>query len=402
MSRRRRNEARKTRSGKSHRIRFTTAASLVGIGAMVAYSACGTATASASTKKSYTFGIIEGFSGPAAIYGQYANEGYAVWKKVTGGKIDGHHVNVVRADNKELPQDTPAAYQKMIGATNRPIAFSMAGTPMIFSVIKQFTAQHIPDYNFGGAGQSLTGASPMLVNVNPMVAPEATALAKWAKDNGIKTVAGIYPNDGYGASTYPVFSKKFEQLGGKSVASVYGTLTQTTFRSQVAQVVANNPDAVYIGIYGTPVTTLIKQLRQAGFKGKILGNSLLDSTPTLKAGNTAVGSVMTGYPVTKKAAPGAAKFYRVFEKKYHFVPSFYAAGYYTVFNMWSQAIRHLLKEHKAVNGKNLVAADKAIGTFNSPFGVLHLQKNGSVTTQVSVVTVKNKKFVTITSHAGKV
>lgn len=347
----------------------------------------------------YTFGIITGYSGPGAVYGQYFDQAEAMWKMATGGTVNGRKVKFIKVDNQNLPQDTPTAYQKMLSEGN-PIAFELANTPSILSVLKQFTQAKLPDFNAGGVGDSLSGASPYLINIFPLTGFEAKPLAKYVYAHGIKTVAGIYPNDGFGRSTYPQFLKYFEALGGKSLGSFTNTLTQTDFRAVASKLAALNPDAVYVGAYGNPVTTFYKELRQAGYTGKLIGSSVEEASYTTSAGSATNGMMMTAFNPTPNGGQLEKWYYTTFQKKFGTPPGLYQALLFEVPYMWTLGLERLAKEGLPATGTNLVKACQQIGSFQSPVGPMTLPGDNNMTAPISIIQVKNGQFVTLAADIG--
>lgn len=351
---------------------------------------------SAGHPDQYTIGVISGFSGPGAIYGEYSEQGIEMFTEAIGGELMGREIVFETEDNQNLPDRTPAAFQNLVSRSEPDVLF-MGNTPSILALLPEFESRPLVNMNTGGVSPTLAGLSPMVVNLIPLIDQEATALAEYVTGElDIRTVAGITTNDEFGQTTWASFTPALEDAGGEAVGNVEVSLGATDFRAAVSELVALEPDAIYTGVYGNPLTNFIRQVRQAGFEGPIIGASILQIQATLEAGAAAEGMVMTALQPNPEASDYARYFTERFEEKYDEKPSLYAGAIYDGLNMWAQAVTLLAEQGKDPSAENLVAALHEIGTFPSVFGEsTELSDDNTVAANVSIVQVEGGEFETV-------
>ncbi|WAC56597.1 ABC transporter substrate-binding protein [Gordonia sp. SL306] len=151
--------------------------------------------------------------------------------------------------------------------------------------------------------------------------------AKWLGDNGLKNVSVIYN------ATYPtfanlgktVFPKDAAANGVKVGQSIEVQSTTQDFTGQAQQIAQANPSAVSMMLIASQAVTFMKQLRQAGYQGQIVGTSVQGSGNAAAAGAAAKGLV---YPVDFSSAMDgetSQAFTKAFTAKFGKAPDAYAA-----------------------------------------------------------------------------
>ncbi|GGH31369.1 branched-chain amino acid transport system substrate-binding protein [Cribrihabitans marinus] len=104
---------------------------------------------------------------------------------------------------------------------------------------------------------------------------QAAVGAKVAADQGYKSVAILYKNDDWGQDLGKLIASDFEALGIEVTASVAINDGQPSFRAEVTEAMAGNPDALYLGLYPNEGTAAVREwLSLGGTQNMILANSL--------------------------------------------------------------------------------------------------------------------------------
>jgi branched-chain amino acid transport system substrate-binding protein len=184
-----------------------------------------------------------------------------------------------------------------------------------------------------------TAADMDLVNIGDAIfrvtAPSGTyvsAMAKYLASKGEKEAALIYlsapGNIQWGTESMP---PALEKEGIKVVHSLEITATQTDF-SSIASRLRNFDGAVGMSITGPSNGTLINQLRQQGFKGRIFGDLGFSGGGLDAAGKAADGALYSSDFSVVSEAPSAKKFVADWKAAKGQDPSnFHAAGYNRVY-----------------------------------------------------------------------
>ncbi|CAN5345840.1 ABC transporter substrate-binding protein [soil metagenome] len=114
----------------------------------------------------------------------------------------------------------------------------------------------------------------------------------------------------------------------KTVSSFDLETSVTDFQAPVGRVVADKPDAVVVTLIGPQITTLVVQLRQAGYKGEIYVVNALVTKQFESMGADGVGLI---FPATFSPANDAdysATFTKAFNAQFGVEPDAYAAEAY--------------------------------------------------------------------------
>jgi branched-chain amino acid transport system substrate-binding protein len=229
--------------------------------------------------------------------------------------------------------------------------------------------------------------------------PRYTAqVLRLLKGRGVKKVAVFY--DSGSASIVPVWQKttkvalaalKLEVVDTEAAPVRSSGLSD--FTTQVANMLRSKPDAIGIFLDGAPNLTVVNQLRQAGFKGDIWGQSGMEA-PFFIGGGPNVNGVLI--PVSFAAGIGSKAsldFTKRFEQKYPgSVPTEISAHGYDAAWMAMRAL-------KAANSTNPAAVREAltkIKSMPSATGVLRFNEIGDAVGKGFVAVIRDGKLYGVT------
>lgn len=154
-----------------------------------------------------------------------------------------------------------------------------------------------------------------------------TAGDKWLADNGFDRVSLIYNGTlpTYAALVKDVIEPDQRKYGFSIDQTVEVQSTTQDFTSQAQRIAAAAPKAVTMLLTAPQSVTFMKQLRQTGYAGQVLGSTNQSAGMIAPAGAAAEGLV---YPVDFSAAmdtPESKAFVDAFTAKYGQAPDPYAA-----------------------------------------------------------------------------
>jgi ABC-type branched-subunit amino acid transport system substrate-binding protein len=115
---------------------------------------------------------------------------------------------------------------------------------------------------------------------------QGVAAAKYALDQGLKSVSIIHVNNDFGVNMVKEFSKAYEALGGKIVSATPYNEKQPSYQAEVTAAMAGNPDALYLVSYPVDGATIARQWISQGGPAKFLLNDGMNSPDFI----TSVGS----------------------------------------------------------------------------------------------------------------
>ncbi len=290
--------------------------------AMLAAASC-TAVMSAANAQ-VKVGVTVSSTGPAASLGM--PEKNAV--QLMPNKIAGLDVQYILLDDAS---DTSVARRNMgkfVTEDKVDVVLGSSTTPTSLAMIELAGQSGTPMISMGAGVTIITpteGHRTWVFKTPYDDVVTARATVKDMRTRGIKTVAFIGFNDGYGESWWNGLREAIEGSGIKILANERYTRTDTSVVAQVLKVMAAKPDAVLIAASGTPAVLPQTTLRERGYKGPIYQTTGVGNEDFLRVGGKNVeGTLLAGAPITvvrdlpdsHPAKAVAAEFNKLWEAKY--------------------------------------------------------------------------------------
>ena len=360
--------------------------SMVAAGAVIALAACsssggtsggsgggatGGANAGGNLPASISVVSTNPTTGVVAFAGSAANKGYDLAvKEINAQKFLGPNTTLTlsKVDTKSTPATAAQVTTTAIGdkgisaifgsvSSNEAVAQSplvqKAGMPIIYTQAGS-DGVVIGDYTYR--------ATPLMREYYPI-------LKKFMTEKGYKSVGIIYTQatptlQNIGSQTLPAMAK---ELGMTVTGSVGVVGTTQDFSAPISQILGGKPDVVSVLLVGASNPTAMKQLRQAGYTGDVLGNSGASAGNLKPAGADGAGMV---WPVDfnyQMSAASSQKFAKAYQAEYGEQPLNYAAEAYDAAWFLAKSIkqagsadRAAIKDAMAVVAKEKF--DGALGT----------------------------------------
>jgi len=238
-------------------------------------------------------GNFTSFSGPNAAFGPEGEAGCIAAANLinTAGGPLGHQMNCISVDTRGDPADAvPAANQLLAAHPNLigvlgPTTDESDATVPIFDRAKMVM--------FATTGEARFDKSTFKYFWRNVPADDVNGygLAIWAKKQGYTRVAAVFGADASSQGSAPTSVAGFQKLGGTVTANVSIALDQASYRTEVTQVLAGNPQAIFTEEDPQTAGTFFQELKQ--LHGSLL--PIIGTHPTLDHGwLTAVTSAIPG------------------------------------------------------------------------------------------------------------
>ena len=343
-------------------------------------------------------GVIGPLTGGAAIYGNAV---------VNGTQIAVDEINALGGDFQiELQaQDDEHDAEKSVNAYHQ---LQDWGVQAIAGVSAEANTDRVFMLTPSASATSVTEGKDNVFQLCFADPNQGSASAQYISDNKLATkVAVIYNNaDAYSTGIYQTFKAKAEELGLEIVSETTFTDDTTDFSVQVGDAQSNGADLVFLPIYYTPASLILKQADSIGYAPKFFGVDGMDGILTIKGFDTSLAEgVMLLTPFSADATDDLTKnFVEKFTAKFGEVPSQFAADGYDC----AYAIKAALEFYAAKNGGLDVtgmSADKLCEILISVFtdadfsadGVTGLgmvwDANGQVNKEPKAVVIKDGVYV---------
>jgi branched-chain amino acid transport system substrate-binding protein len=334
----------------------------------------GLAANHAAAQEKIKIGVIVTLSGPAAVLGQQARDGFALAVKDLDGKMGGRDVEVVAVDDELKPD---AAVTKVRGLLERDKVDFVVGP--IFSNILQAIHKPVVDSktflispNAGPSSYAGKECSPFFYVTSYQNDQVHEILGKVAQDRGYKRVYVMVPNYQAGKDSVAGFKLDYK---GEIVEETYVPLGTLDFQVELSKIASMKPDAVFTFMPGGMGVSLVKQFKQAGLADQIpfLSAFTVDESTLPAQQDAAVGMFGGADWAPNLDNPQSKKFVAKYEAAYNSVPATYAFQAYDAAMLIDSAV-------KAVKGdltnKDAVAAALKKADFTSLRGGFKFNTNG--------------------------
>lgn len=159
-------------------------------------------------------------------------------------------------------------------------------------------------------------------------------MAEYAfEELGFRKAVSIVVNDEYGTDSLKIFKETFEKIGGQVLGSDTVMQTDTDMRAQVTKLIQMNPECVFLVIRENALGIAVRQFRELGFKGQILGINAFDSPVVWDVcGPHGEGIIFTSVLIDYEGNPKAAAFAKAFSARYSQEPMHTHAYGYSIAN----------------------------------------------------------------------
>jgi branched-chain amino acid transport system substrate-binding protein len=341
--------------------------------AVLAVLSCAAADSAAGQEK-IKIGVIVTLSGPAAVLGQQARDGFALATKDLGGKMGGKDIEVVVVDDELKPD---AAVTKVKGLLERDKVDFVVGP--IFSNILQAIHRPVVDNktflispNAGPSSYAGKECSPFFYVTSYQNDQVHEILGKVAQDRGYKRVYLLVPNYQAGRDSVAGFKLDYK---GEVTEESYMPLGTLDFQPELTKIASQKPDAVFTFMPGGMGVNLVKQYRQAGLADSIpvLSAFTVDESTLPAQQDAALGMFGGADWAPDLDNPQNKKFVSAYEAAYNAVPGTYAMQGYDTALLIDSAVRAVKGD---LSKKEAVAAALKKADFTSLRGSFKFNSNG--------------------------
>ncbi|HEX2020545.1 MAG TPA: ABC transporter substrate-binding protein [Aurantimonas sp.] len=295
--------------------------------------------ATAQQGEPLTVGVMVNLSGPAAVLGEQARDGFLLAVEEMGGQLGGVETEIKIVDDELKPD---VAVNKARELVERDGADFVVGP--IFSNIAGAIAKPVTDAgaflispNAGPSNLAGVECNPNFFAVSYQNDQNHEVLGKYAQDQGFGRVFLLAPNYQAGQDALAGFKNSYE---GEVVNEIYTPLGQLDFSAELAQIAAAQPDAVYAFMPGGMGVNLVKQYRQAGLETiPFLSAFTVDETTLPATQDAAVGFFGGSNWAPNMDNPQSKAFVAAYEAKYGSVPGSYAMHGYDAALLIDSAVK---------------------------------------------------------------
>jgi branched-chain amino acid transport system substrate-binding protein len=355
---------------------------LLSVGALLVATACGSGSGSSGSggggklPAEIKLVSVNDLTGPAAFAGLSANKGYelALEEIQKQGYLGSTKLVLDKKDpagqaQNAATQVTAAIQDKSINAIFGPVT---SGEAVAVAPIAEKSKMPII---FTQAGSEGVVIGDYTFRATPPMSTYYPRIEDYLKAKNVKTISIIYN------AAFPTLKEIGEkvlpsiaQQNGITIKSSTGVQTTTQdFTAPISKLVADKPDTAAILLVGAANATAMKQLRQAGYTGPVIGNAGAGAGNLAPAGPSGAGMTWPTDFSPQQKTKTTQDFVAAYQAKYNEAPLNYAAEAYDAAWWLARAIKKQGSADRVDIQKGLAAVAKE--GFDGAMGKLTFEGN---------------------------
>jgi branched-chain amino acid transport system substrate-binding protein len=318
---------------------------------VLAAAACSSSSGAGKTSgATVNVGVGITLSGPFGVYGKTSLNGIklAVHDINAAGGVLGKKVRLVARDDQLDPATGQTVTRNLI-LDDHVVALVGSIASSVAAAQETLSAQYrVPilfhEANEASLMRSKSKTYAFMFTPNTEMEPAAAALA-FARKIGQRHVriATITPNYNFGLDTVKTFLADLRKDGASFTVTDQQTpaLGATSYTSNLAAIMAANPDYVFVGEYGSDLITLTKQGRGLGLFSRATVGAMYDSDVLAALGAQAPAGALAWdrAPFWTDDTAQMKQFVSKFKAAYGRYPNEFAITAYASVQSWAHAVR---------------------------------------------------------------
>jgi branched-chain amino acid transport system substrate-binding protein len=323
--------------------------------APAASAASGSGAPAALTGQPIPIGLAIATTSNVALLGEEEKNGGLLAEKFFNdrGGVNGRPIKVVLQDTGGDEQGAINAYQSLISKDKVVGIVGPTLSQQAFAADPTADKAKVPVIGPSNTAKGIAQIGPFVTRVSAPVAIVAPNAVKQALklDPNIKKVAVFYAqNDAFSVSETDTFQSTAKDLKLDVTTVQKFQTTDTDFQTQVTNALATKPDLAIVSGLAADGGNLVKQLRELGFKGIIIGGNGLNTAniyPVCKAQCDGVLVAQAYSPALKSDINTAFK--QVYTDQFKKDPPQFAAQTFTGIQVFVDALKSLDTKNKIAN-----------------------------------------------------
>ena len=295
--------------------------------------------------ETFLIGTYLQLTGSNSVVGNAGKQGIdlAVKHINANGGFNGATVEVVHYDTTGSTEEAVKVVQKMLVNDAVNAVVGSVNSNEVSACIPYLNEAEVYNFGLGTSATWMADASRVWTfrasANNGRIAPQDADLVLKL---GYKSVAIINGTDDTGSSTADAFQKACEEKGIIVTTRQQCDSEDTDFSGQIAQIMATDPDCIFMSLIGTTFGPFVKQLRNMGYTGMIGCKESFSLEYQQVAGAQNANYIFYAYPyvsykdIADCNIPIMTEYLERFIAEYGVLPAHEAAyrGWDTMMAMW--------------------------------------------------------------------
>ena len=316
-------------------------------------------------------GLVYTLSGPAAALGEQARNGFMLAAEQMG-EMGGMETEIIVVDDERRPDLAADRARELVARDAVDFVVGPIFSNVLIAIHRPVTETGTILISTNAGTSNFAGAEchPNFFVTSYQNDQNHEVMGAYAESQGYQNVFLMAPNYQAGKDSLAGFKNSYT---GGVAGEVFTELGQLDFSSELAQIAAFQPDALFTFMPGGMGVNLVKQYDQAGLSSiPFLSAFTVDETTLPATQDAAVGLLGGANWAPDLDNPANAAFVSAYIEKYGAVPGTYAMQAYDAAQLINSAVAKLggdLTDRAALRAA-LTEAD-----FDSPRGDFSFGKN---------------------------
>ena len=285
---------------------------------LVSATACSSTQPAAATDPTLTVLAFNPFSGPDNSFGpeMWAGCQAAATAINDAGGVLGHQVACTAVDTQGNPSYAVTAAAKALSTTPHVLGVLGPSSDEADATAPLINAAKVPMFADTGEASFDHNKLPYFWRLVPGDDVRGYAMALYAKQKGYLRAAAVFGSDEGSQIGVPTLLRGYGEVGGQMVLNQKITLGQTSYQSQVQQLIAARPQVIFTETSPQANATYLAELQQLGHLIPVIGTdvTIQPSWFTAMAGSIGKPALTKYFFAESPYAPASGAGWQVFNK----------------------------------------------------------------------------------------
>ena len=243
--------------------------------------------------ETYRVGVLASLTGPGESYGTVTSQAIQMAAdeiNMVGG-IGGVPLELIVEDSKCNAQDAIVGYRKLTQVDGVKIILGTSCSGAMLGITSLAERDQVILFSGVATNPTIRHAGDYIFRTSMSDLKMGIGVGNLLVKDGYTTLATINESTDYAEVAKEAVTAQFLRLGGKVVGEERYSNDEIDFRAQIAKLITFDPQAIYVAAQSEfSGGTVIKQLRELGYKGALYANVVSYGTTALDiAGDAATG-----------------------------------------------------------------------------------------------------------------
>ncbi len=253
--------------------------------------ACSSAGVAAASKGTLTIGGVIAITGSSNFEAGNVFQGVypAIYEINKAGGVLGHKLELKPVDTKSDPADALPAVQQMLATTSHLVGVVGVDTSSAPTLVPVLNRAKITMTIVAGESAYNKSHFKYMWRLFPPDSANGTAMALWAKRKGYTRIAAVFGSDPGSQGDLPGVIQSLKALHVPVVTNITLTPDQSSYQSQVNQLIAAHPQVIMTESDSGTAGTFFGELKSLGGLVPIIGTQATDGPQQIVALRAALG-----------------------------------------------------------------------------------------------------------------